>query len=190
MTPTIKASLVDKFDAVTVSCGMLLNLLKWVVSARSRDKDRIVLNRLLIAPEGRAVATDGRRLHYAKTSLLDASIPEGMYEVASITGNRMILLRVTDGSYPKWQAVVPTGDAVTNLCGAFKYDMPKALYLLAQAKACVDPKFLEQAMAFDVFWRIGHSVLDNSVKLVTDLDEKWCAGTTLTAVIMTVRVEG
>lgn len=122
-----------------IDSAALLGALKCVACAQSDDESRYVLNAVRIEPKGDAlaiVATDGRRMAYCGMPVesdLAATIPtKGVAELVrmltgaadarlsangtmfrAVCGLTALTCKLIDGTYPKWQAVIPDGHART-----------------------------------------------------------------------------
>lgn len=89
-------------------------LLAWVARARSDDETRYFMAGVFIDVvdgESIAVATDGRRLHYA-------AIPEDTAEPGTYhygVSGKDIVLRLMEGQFPNWQRIVPRDNVPIDL---------------------------------------------------------------------------
>ena len=82
----------------------------WAIKARSKDETRININMVLV-DAGCIVATDGHRLHLARTY---REIESGLYKVAHSNGKSIILEPDTEGcyEYPKYQRLIPSDEEI------------------------------------------------------------------------------
>jgi hypothetical protein len=77
--------------------------IKWAIGARSTDKIRHNIQRVLF-DGGLVVATDGSRLHVAAP---ERHIDDGLYEVLKETKYMIVLRRDNDHTFPQYERVFP-----------------------------------------------------------------------------------
>ena len=87
----------------------------WVNFARARDNQRFTLTKLQVK-DGKAIATDGRRLHkYTPEEL----VPDGLYDPLIINQNRVLLIEDGEGlKYPDTERVC---QIPAEVCGLSPY---------------------------------------------------------------------
>jgi len=120
---------------------------KWVGKALCKDIIREILWHFHVEG-GKAVATDGKRIHVATLDVYEA-IPDGNYLPIKV-GKRFLLQRDTeDRTYPNWRAVVPATDGLTKACGYISApdNASTMCYAFARHKVSVVYQYVKDALS-------------------------------------------
>lgn len=94
--------------------------------------------------EGAIVATNGGALHLWETDLIN--LPEGDYDIVSMSKKLLILKKRETSLYPNWRQVVPT-----KYTGFEKLDFPSAnhvSYVSMATDALLDPELVLNALGY------------------------------------------
>lgn len=97
--------------------GSAAAVLGWVASARIAKDDYRAMMEVVHVEDGRAIATDGRRIHIAKLpTVIDTDktekpiLPDGDYRVIAETKKSIIVGLDVPVDFPSWKAVIPSGE--------------------------------------------------------------------------------
>jgi DNA polymerase III sliding clamp (beta) subunit (PCNA family) len=142
----------------------MLDCVRFVARAVSKDNSRYAIQNILVE-KGRFVATDGKRLHIAD---IQHDFEPGMYEVVVCNQSRVVLLKIEDGHFPKYQDIIPERKSyfeANDAYGEITIAM-KIIYGLAAKLMMHNPKFIHEA-AVGNDWKVYYGEPDRPILLVS-----------------------
>jgi len=105
MENTIEAKIERKTVTLQINVKKLMPNLLWVLSARSKEESRYILNYLNIDKNG-FCCTDGRRLHLCNdVTCLPNGLDHGLYQVNICKD--IIMFIPQEGQFPTYESVIP-----------------------------------------------------------------------------------
>lgn len=102
----------------------------WAIKGRSVDNYRKILQNIHIA-NGRIASTDGHILLVAKFE--EGKYPDGVYNVLLSSWKLIVLEKMGDVEFPKWESIIPTEkpEFTRKMLGSLKYsfsDLLRSVY--------------------------------------------------------------
>ena len=101
----------EKKNSVYISKGEGYALFKFLLAAKSTDKDRYILNRIYCDESdsmGVLVATDGERMHIIY-NVWSYGFQQGVQYMTSMNSRRISFVPIVnpDGNFPNWKSAMP-----------------------------------------------------------------------------------
>ena len=90
--------------------GQTARILKFVAAARSKNDYRKFFN-IIHIEDGKAVATDGIRLHISELPISNDKpvLDDCDYSVLHEEKKKIVIAKIDDAGFPKWKNIIPKG---------------------------------------------------------------------------------
>ena len=139
----------------------LLEALRFVISAKSKEVTRYAINHILVE-KNKFVGTDGKRLHIAD---IEHNFDTGLYEVVKCNKSIVLMLKNDDaGNFPKYEDIIPKHEQ----CFQVKYgENPKQITTilagLGKKDVFVNYEYLKPIVEVGETWEIQFGEPDRPI---------------------------